>query len=191
MSFIIKRHEYACYAYICIFTVKPPPSQPPLPPTFTTGVIHTRTLSPPLSRFQNLTFFLHAHPDPAPCHQPYHIADESNTICNICAVHIWTDLIRWHTKYSKIYGFYGFVNYNFQICNIIPVLAALIMTLVQLNIQHRSAEIVKTMAFISPDALQNTSKLEQTQARDRDWLKTRHSSLTLEFHVVYMLCCHQ
>lgn len=83
---------------------------------------------------------MHAYPDLAPLLHAisHHIADESNTICNICAVHIWTDLIRWHIKYSKIYGFYGFVNYNFQICNIIPVLAALIMTLVQLNIQHKS-----------------------------------------------------
>lgn len=57
----------------------------------------------------------------ATSHHHHHIPDESNTICNIYAVHIWTDLIRWHTKYSKIYGFYGFASYNFQICNIIPV----------------------------------------------------------------------
>lgn len=42
-------------------------------------------------------------------------------ICKIYFVHIWTELILWRTKYDKIYGSYGFVNYNFQICNIIPV----------------------------------------------------------------------
>lgn len=75
-------------------------------------------------------------------HHHHRMADESNIILAIFALyiylntHIWSDLIRWHTKsIPKIYGFYGFVNYNFRICNIIPVLAALIMTLVQLNIQ--------------------------------------------------------
>lgn len=58
-------------------------------------------------------------------------------------------------------SFDGFANYNFQICNVIPVLAALIMTLVQLNIQHTRTEMefYLTMAFISLD-IQNTSRIE-------------------------------
>lgn len=64
------------------------------------------------------------------------------------------------------------MNYNFQICNIIPVLAALIMTLVQLNIQHKSAEIVRTMVFISPDTLQNTSQIGADTARERNRRET-------------------